>query len=105
MAQPPGAVRTEQAEKSYYLENVSLDQLVIAGKQGSLASDKKFELKALSTFRLKLQRDIIDMVSMWKAVGKGFSTRRMLVERNERESTIARAAWMLSEDVPREQFK
>ena len=87
------------------MENVPLDQSVIAGEHVSLASDKKFKVKALSTFRLKLQRDIIDMVSTRKAVGKGFSTRRMLVESNDRESTIARAAWMLSEDVPREQFK
>jgi hypothetical protein len=104
MAQPPSAARTEQAEKSYYVENVPLDQSVIAGEHVSLTSDKKFKVKALSTFRLKLRRDI-KIWSTLKAVGKGFSTRRMLVERNERESAIARAAWMLSEDVPREQFE
>jgi hypothetical protein len=69
-----------------------------------LASDEIFEVKALSTCRLKLRRDI-KIWSTLKAVGKAFSTRKILVERNERESTIARATWMLSEDVPREQFK
>ncbi len=44
------------------------------------------------------------MWSTLKIVGKTFSTRNILEERNEREGTIARAAWMLSEEVPRERF-
>jgi len=67
------------------------------------ASLEDVELAGFSTGRLKLRRDK-KMWSTLKIVGKTFSTRKILVERNEREGTIARAAWMLSEEVPRERF-